>query len=198
MRLVESKETRRILDFDIENRPLSYWYGDVTTGEITAIAWSYLDPGNVEYRALGETTLEGMLADFVDAYNNADLVTGHYIRRHDLPTINAALFEVGLPLLSSKMVQDTCVDAARFRNFPKNQETLAAVLGIEAPKVGMNTLKWRSANRLTTDGIELTKERVIGDVIQHIALREAMLERGMLKPPSEWHPIPGGKIYVEE
>jgi len=38
---VRSKQ--RILDFDIENRPLSYWIPDQPTAEITAIAWAWAD-----------------------------------------------------------------------------------------------------------------------------------------------------------
>jgi hypothetical protein len=32
-------------------------------------------------------------------YNAADIVTGHYIKKFDLPILNGALFEHGLPLL---------------------------------------------------------------------------------------------------
>lgn len=194
VKLRESSDSRKILDFDIENRPLSYWFGDVTTGEITAIAWSFLDPEDVQVRALGEVSMEEMLRDFVEAYDEADMVTGHYIRRHDLPVINAMLLEAGMPLLSNKKTEDTKLDLARLRHLAVSQEALGAMLGIEAPKVGMNQLKWREANRLTDAGIALTKQRVVGDVLQHMQLREALLLRGMLKPPSMWNSIPGGVL----
>jgi hypothetical protein len=35
---IERKQ-RRILDFDIENRPLSYWVPDMPTADITSISW---------------------------------------------------------------------------------------------------------------------------------------------------------------
>ena len=59
------------------------------------------------------------------------------------------------------------------------------MLGIDAPKVQMDQKKWREANRLTPEGIALTKERVVGDVIQHMELRNALIELGWLDPPSD-------------
>jgi hypothetical protein len=42
-----------ILDFDSENRALSYLGGDFTTKELTGIAWSFGDPEHIEVRTLG-------------------------------------------------------------------------------------------------------------------------------------------------
>src|SRR5690348_4789906 len=82
-----------ILDFDIENRPLSYLGMDFTTSEITAIACKWIDqPGSptstVTSWLLGEDDPIRMLEQFSEVYAAADLVTGHYIRNHDLPIIN--------------------------------------------------------------------------------------------------------------
>jgi hypothetical protein len=52
----------------------------------------------------------------------------------------------------------------------------------------MSQSDWREANRLTDRGVEKTRERVASDVFGHIALRKAMLERGMLRAPSVWNP----------
>lgn len=52
----------------------------------------------------------------------------------------------------------------------------------------MSQPAWREANRLTPDGVALTKKRVIDDVVQHRALRAKLIERGVLKPPSVWRP----------
>lgn len=192
MRLVKAGE-RKILDFDIENRPLSYWFGDVTTGEMTAIAWSWCDVENVEVRALGDrephkptVTMRGMLDPFLAAYEEAHIVTGHYIRAHDLPILNAMLIEEGLPPLESKLTHDTKLDLVKIKHMPASQEALGAMLGIAAPKVGMTQKKWREANRLTPAGIALTKERVVGDVVQHILLREKLIELGLLRAPRRW------------
>jgi hypothetical protein len=194
MKLQPSNSKRLILDFDLENRPLSYWYGDVTTGEITAVAWSFNDPKKIEVRALGEDDPKAMLEEFVEAYNKADIVTGHYIRMHDLPLLNAGLLELGLPPLKNKMSHDTKLDLIRLRHLPASQEALGAMLGIDSPKIGMDQKKWREANRLTAEGIALTKKRVVGDVKQHIELRTRMLELGLLRPPRMWYSVPGGSL----
>lgn len=192
MRLVKTGE-RKVLDFDVENRPLTYWFGDVTTGEVTAIAWSFCDVDNIEVRALGDrkphertVTMRDMLMPFMEAYEEADMVTGHYIRYHDLPLLNAMLIEEGLPPLESKLTHDTKLDLVKLRHMPASQEALGAMLGIDAPKVGMNQKKWRDANRLTPEGIRLTKERVVGDVYQHILLRAELIRLGLLRAPRRW------------
>jgi len=185
LKLVESKKRRKILDFDIENRPLAYWWGDATTGEITAIAWSFYDPDAIEVVALGDVSTRDILEAFLAAWNEADVVTGHYIRKHDIPTINAMLFEQGTPPLERKQIHDTKLEFKEgFKDLSASQESLAAMLGIPAPKVQMDQKKWREANRLTPEGIALTKERVIGDVVQHMQLRDALIELGWLDPPS--------------
>src|SRR5687767_14373830 len=94
----------RVLDFDIENRPLSYLGSDFTTAEVTAIAWAWTDSPDVSVYLLGEHELPYILNQFVDAYRHADVVTGHYVRGHDLPMINGALMECRMPPLSDVMV----------------------------------------------------------------------------------------------
>lgn len=183
----------RILDFDIENRPLSYWYGDACTAEITAIAWSWvgedkstvllLDPPPDHYHSL-----DVMLTEFVRAYDKASLVTGHFIRKHDLPIINGALLERGMPPLSSKMTSDTKIDLTKRADIGVSQEALAAMLGIPAPKVHMTQEDWREGNRLTPEGLKLTARRVVGDVIQHKQMRAELLKRELLTAPRMWTP----------
>ena len=177
----------RILDFDIECRPLHWIGGDYVSREVTAIAWAWVhDPDYVICRLLGQDDPVDMLLDFVLNFNEADLVTGHYIRGFDLPVLNSALIEYELPPLAIKMVQDTKVDLIRRTGLSVSQENLGATFGLAHPKVGMNQATWRSANRLTPEGLEIVRERVIGDVRQHIELRQRLLDRGYLKPPSLW------------
>ena len=184
MRFAELDRPTRVLDFDIENRPLTYLGGDWTTADITAIAWSF--GRGVEVRLLGRDEPEQMLADFCEAYNEADVVTGHYIRRHDLPMVNGALLERGLPGLTPKMSSDTKMDLVRVSGVSKSQESLAAMLGIRAPKLYMSQAAWRAANRL--EHVELAERRVVLDVKQHMALRKALVARGLLGPGRVWRP----------
>jgi hypothetical protein len=173
----------RVLDFDIENRPLSYLGSDFTTAEVTAIAWAWTDSEDVTVYLLGEHPLSYILRLFVDAYSQADMVTGPYVRGHDLPMLNGALMECRMAPLPDKVVQDTKVDLIRSKGLSLSQESLGAMFRLDAAKVQMNQIKWRAANRLTPEGLEEVRQRVVGDVRQHMALRRELLAHGYLCPP---------------
>lgn len=200
MRLVR-KGAQRILDFDVECRPLSWYGGDWVSKEVTAIAWAWVspsDPARIKGRVqcvLLEGSLAGftpeyqvgeMLYEFRQAYDAADIVTGHFIRGFDLPVLNGAALDVGVEPFGPKLTQDTKGDLVRFTGLSKSQESLGAMLGLKHPKVGMSQAAWRDANRLTPEGIERTRRRVVGDVKQHVEFRAALLERGLLGPPRVW------------
>lgn len=212
----------RILDWDIENRPLSYWVPDMPTAEITSIAWMWHgDHDSMTAALLAPPCFHAghearcpempdylmserdMLARFVEAYNAADIVTGHYIRRHDLPITNAMLYELDIPLLEKRMTIDTKLDMFKKADLPATQEFLLELLdpqcplGIPLEKFHMTQKSWREANRLTPAGVELTRRRVMSDVHAHSHMREAMEERGWLRPPSMWNPG-GGFSDVSE
>lgn len=189
----------RILDFDAESRPLSFLGSDFTTDEITAIAFGWVGgksircyaigvkcqhPGCAEYHN-GCSTRE-MLVAFRKAYDAADMVTGHYIRGFDLPLLNGMMLEEGLPPLQSKLSQDTKNDLKKRKGVSVSQENLGVMLHLEAPKIQMNTPYWREANRLSPAGIRRTRKRVIGDVRQHMQLRQSLLDGGWLNRPQVW------------
>jgi len=180
----------RILDFDIERRPLNYLGDDFTYGDITAIAagWAGEDEVEVFLQTKRDSSRRTMLKRFAELYAQADLVTGHYIRAFDLPVINGAMLELDLPGLGPKLSCDTKLDLVKRQGVGVSQQNLAELLGIEAPKVGMSQVKWREANRLTKAGLDLTRVRCVGDVVQHKQLRLALLERGWLKAPKVWRP----------
>lgn len=179
----------RILDFDIENRPLAYLGSDYTTAEITAIAAAFVDsPSEVSVWLLGRDDPGAMLDGFRAMYDVADIVTGHFIRGHDLPVINGAMLERGRPPLGQKRVQDTKTDLVKRKYISASQENLAGMLGLAAPKVHMSNPMWREANRLTPKGLRLTEARVVADVHQHMALRKRLVELGALGPTSIWSP----------
>lgn len=149
-------------------------------------------------RALPEVSNKDMLAEFWEVYNSADLVTGHYIRRHDLPILNAELVEWGLDILPSKMTSDTKLDMYKRAGQPATLEHLAAMLEVTGEKYGMSQMMWRKANRLDDpQWVEYAKKRVSSDVALQMEVRDAMLERGLLKSPSMWHSVPGGVIIQE-
>jgi hypothetical protein len=187
MKIISKPVRARVLDFDIENRPLSYWIPDRPSAEITAIASCWTDdPDSMECWLLGRDDPKEMLEAFLKRYNEAGLVTGHYIRRHDLPIINGALIEFGLPHLQPKMVQDTKVDLIRESDLPVSQENLARMMRVYRKKVHMTQSDWREANRLTPEGLKKTENRVVGDVRQHMAMRMKLVKADLLKSPRIW------------
>lgn len=176
----------RVLDFDVECRPL-HFYGDFVSKEITAIAWAWVDkPDDVSCVLLGEMDGPEMLRRFVAVYNQADIVTGHFITGFDLPLLAAGLIEYQMPALSDKLVSDTKTHLIKRHGLSGSQENIGAILGLAKPKIGMNQATWRAANRLTPEGLELVRERVVGDVKQHIEMRAKLVELGYISGPKLW------------
>lgn len=179
----------KILDFDIENRPLSYLGQDFTTAEITSIAAGWTGTDIVHCWLLGRETPEEILLRFRKLYDAADMVTGHYIREHDLPIINGALAEAGMPILSDKLTSDTKLDFIESKGISESQENLSDMLKLYVKgyeKYHMSNDDWREANRLTPRGLKFTEGRVTSDVHQHMALRKVLVERGLLGNPKVW------------
>lgn len=183
------------LGFDLEARPLSWMGGDWVTREITAIGWKFIgDKGKPHVVLLGqEMTPREMLMRFMEFYNDADGVTGHYIRGYDLPTLNQAMLEHGLPPLPEKLSHDTKNDLLKLQGNSKSLENLAATLGVQGKKMGMSQADWREANRLLPEGVKKTAARVSSDVELQIQVRAALMERGYLGKPKMWRPTGGGK-----
>jgi hypothetical protein len=177
----------KILDMDIENRPLSYLGSDWTTAEITAIAASFGLEEPMHCWLLGRHSPEFILRSFVELYDQADLVTGHYIRRHDLPIINGALLEYHMPPLKPKLTCDTKMDLVPIKDISKSQESLGDIFGTTWEKIHMSQMDWREANRL--HHIEAAQRRVTNDVRQHQEMRLALLKLGMLTAPKTWQPF---------
>jgi hypothetical protein len=195
LRIGVKSRPMRVLDFDVEARPLHWISGDYVSKEITAIAWAWCDaPEHVTCYLLGETAPITMLQAFCEAYQQADMVTGHFIRGYDLPMINGALTEYQLPTLPDKLSQDTKIDLVRRQGLSGSQENLGVMLGLEREKVKMDQRSWRDANRLTPEGLEKTRKRVVGDVQQHIEMRKRLLDLGYLAAPVMWR---GGTAPVE-
>lgn len=185
----------RVLNFDIEARPLGWYGGDFTHKEVTAIACAWEDDPEDSMEVYMLTKRVGsaraMLRHFAARYSEARLVVGHFIRGFDLPTLQANYVEQGLPLLGEKYTHDTKLDLLKMSGISKSQENLASWLGLPTPKIGMSMEDWRKANRLTSEGRDIVRERVVGDVRQNIAMHRKLQERGLLAPPSLWVPSAG-------
>lgn len=180
----------RWLDWDIENRPLSYLGMDYTTSDITVIAAGWCDEEAVWVgtQTKSSGSQRKMLKEFYEMWEAAGGVTGHNIRKHDLRTVNGALMEHGLPTLGAKLTQDTYMDLKKKSGISGSQENLCLMLDVPHPKITMHTATWREANRLTPKGIKWAVERCVGDVVQHKSLREVLLRRDLLQAPKVWRP----------
>lgn len=178
----------RVLDFDTECRPMHYseWRAE---SQITGIAWSWIGEDTVHCEILKQdlSNEREMLERFLEAYEAADIVTGHYIRRHDLPLLSDHALRAELPF-GEKLTQDTKLDLKAARGLGQSQDNLSVMLKLDAVKHHMAGADWRIANALTPEGRAGTAKRVIDDVIQHKQLREELLRRGALKPPKAWRP----------
>jgi hypothetical protein len=156
---------------------------------IIAASWEQGVPA--EYRSLNQTWTETrarhILEWFVGLWDEADVVTGHYIRKFDIPIINGCLFEFGYPPLQPKFTIDTHGDMPRIAGMSKSQENLGDMLRVGSKKFHMNDTLWRAVSRLTKDGLEEARVRVVSDVAQHQDLRVS-LSRDWLKAGRWWRP----------
>lgn len=199
-------ESGKVLDFDIENRPITYWYDGNCTSQITSIAAGFAGSKTVEIKLLrwydtqNKATLTKATTDmmewFEELYNKADAVTGHFIRKHDLGIIAATRAWFGMYPLEEKLTIDTKLDMKR-STMPKSQEALGAMLEKFDRKAAYKNLSskehmtqtdWFWANNLGEEGVAETERRVVGDVKQHKEMRLALKELNMLNPPKLWRP----------
>jgi len=132
---------------------------------------------NPDYGVLGEPDAGGRRAYFqADPWHAAQA------------RIVAACRAYGLRPLDEKLTCDTKSDLIAHLYLSASQENLCESLGIPAAKVHMSNARWREANRLTDRGLDLTRQRAVGDVLQHMALRRILVARDMLRPPETWRP----------
>lgn len=192
MKLVlKPTESLRVLDFDIETRRIGFHNGGRFRPdgcEPIAIACSWVGQSRVYCWTIKTHGLKELLEKFLPFYEEAGMVTGHYVRKFDLPILNGSMMEQGLPLLSPRRVQDTKCDLADVAGLSLSQENLGALHRLEASKFHMNDHAWREVARLAPGAMDLARRRVVGDVIQHKQLRQSLLDAGALNPARVWQP----------
>lgn len=186
---LQIKTPEKVLDFDTECRPMHYseWRPE---SQITGIAWSWMDGPRIDTLLLEQdlSNEEEMIAEFVRVYDEADMVVGHYLRKHDLPLLNDHCLRLGLPLLQPKLVTDSMSDMTAIKALGKSQDNLSITFGLSAEKHHMTGADWRIANSLDPVGQAGTWERVRSDVKQNKQLYLYLKERGALKAPKLWRP----------
>lgn len=187
----------KILDFDIECRPIAWYGGDWVTKQPTAIAWKFVGSrARPDVAVIGESDRSSLVLDeeitmlelFREAYLEADMVTGHYIRGFDLPVVAGAMLRLELEPLGQKLAEDTKNDLPKVQGISKSMENLSAMFNAKVQKYGMDTAKWAEANMLLPQGIEKARKRVVTDVREHLELRSKLIELGALSPAKVWRP----------
>jgi len=174
----------RCLDFDIETVAAGFADPEWVPQKVTAIAWSWCDEEHVSYA----TRLDGaeyMFQSFLEAYEAADIVTGHNIYRFDLPVLNADLLRNEFDPLEPKLVQDT-IRIVKTKGFKKGQDNLATLLESPVQKMPLNWQEWQDAYE--ESDWRTVIDRVVSDVRGHKIIRAKMMERGWLKPAIRWAP----------
>lgn len=173
-----------ILDWDLESRAIGFADPEWVPQEVTAIAWSWIGDEHVSYATL----LDGqdyMFGSFLDAFKQADVITGHNMIRFDLPVIQADLLRCGFPKLTPVKVQDT-IRIIKTKGFKKGQDNLSVLLHNPVMKQELNWQEWHDAYK-ESDWRTII-DRVTSDVRQHKILRARMLELGWLREAVLWSP----------
>lgn len=182
--------THRVLDFDVETVAAGYADPQWVPHTVTAWAYAWVD-GDVVVDALPPAYFYDLAArrDFMQpllvAIGQADVLTGHNIVRFDLPVVNAECLRLNLKPLAGKLVQDT-IRLPKSKGFKKGQDNLGHVFGVREEKLPLSWAEWAAA--YAEPDLATVKERCASDVRMHVALRAAMLERGVLGAPRPWRP----------
>ena len=202
LRLSPPATKRGVMGWDLENRPMAYWYDGATTSQITAIGWKkddddvqamlLLPSGRFDTGGLRSQPAVKAYSDFRSLLIGAGLTYGHNVRRHDFPIFNAALLRCGLPPLPEMLTTDTLRDYPRTKDMSASLENLCELYGVTVPgadgKKHMGVVTWERANQLLPEGIAEAKERVVTDVLLQEALWRYLLERELLVMPRKWSP----------
>ena len=186
-----SRRFRRVLDFDLETVAAGFADPDWVPQTITAWAYCWIGTTNVHVSTLAVADFydldarQRFLEPLVAAIRDAGMVTGHNILRFDLPVLNADCMRVGMASLPAVLAQDT-IKLPKSKGFKKGQDVLADLVGVEAEKLPLHWGAW--ARGYADTGMSLIRERVSGDVVQHMQLRDGLRARGLLSAPRMWRP----------
>jgi hypothetical protein len=189
----EAPPTRdlRVLDFDMESMAAGFADPAWVPQKITCIAWSwegYDAVNSVISTQMGffiPSIRAEMLAAFMPVYEQADMVTGHNLLRHDLPLLNAECMRLGLPKPSPKLVLDT-MRLGKTKGLKKGQDNLGGLLRTQQEKQAMDWEAWEQAYEDPT--WQRVRDRAESDVVMHKEIVVQMRERRWLKPPVVWNP----------
>lgn len=190
----------KLLYFDCETVAAGFADPDWVPQRITCISWSWEGQDKV-HSALRRNGAEEMLTKFVEAFNEADIVVAHNIKRFDLKVLNADLMRMkaegkNVPLLTPKLVIDT-MDLPKAKGFKKGLDDIATLLDLPTEKLSLNHRQWEMAygwdkiiegKAVTRRDWDVVKKRCESDVILLKMVRQKLMELGFLGPAKRWTP----------
>lgn len=182
MKWVEARSLRG-LAYDVENAPSTYGGGDYTHPKLTALGWQFLDERHPHSIALSRRNPESLVASaeiFREAWDQADFVIGHNIRRHDQKLLDGFYASIDQPLLARKRMVDTYLDQPKMRGFSRSLENLAARWECPEQKLHMSEHDWQRAYDGITESVLKMRKRVESDVRISIWLYHELLRRNLL------------------
>lgn len=180
---------KRILDFDIETLAAGYADPAWVPDKITCISASWIGEDEVYTWMTGQrgywsrkARARKVLRPFYELLSEAEMVTGHNIKRFDLRVFNAEAMRCGVEPIRQVLVEDTMA-ILRSKGFKKGLDNIAVELGCG----GKLALSWSEWDKAYEDpSWQVVKERCESDVRLHKQVREEMRSRGWLKPPTMW------------
>ncbi len=174
---------RRILCWDIENKPGTYGPGDYTHPKVTAIAAQFLDEDRV-FSWCFERDKPGRMSDDMDQFRSmwveADAVMGHNIRRHDMRITNGMFVAAGKPPLPERVKIDTYADAIKTAGFSRSLENLCARWDCPIEKIWMPEHVWEQAYDGIPEAVERMRVRCETDVAMNLWLFHELRRRQLL------------------
>jgi len=174
----------RGLVFDIENKPGTYGPGDYTHPKVTALGWLWLDEDRPHGHTFWRDDERGMrerAGEFREAWNEADYVLGHNIRRHDRKILDGLYTALGLPLLDPKRMVDTYLDMPKMAGLSRSLENLADRWDCPIKKLHLSEYDWERAYDGIPEGVAKMRHRVMTDVQINAWLYRELIARDLLR-----------------
>lgn len=181
----------RILDFDVETVAAGFADPDWVPQTVTCWAYGWVGDNDVKVEALPVAAFYDLearrefLRPLLAAIDQASVLTGHNLVRFDLGVVNAECLRLNLPTLQPKMVQDT-IRVPKSKGFKKGQDNMGHALGVKEEKMPLSWAQWAAA--YAEPDLATVKERCASDVVMHMEMRQAMIDRGWLSAPRMWRP----------
>lgn len=173
----------KLLCYDIENKPGTYGPGDFTHGKVTAIAAQFIGDGEMRswvMRRSSRAQVRRAAESFRKLWEEADIVVGHNIRRHDKKLLDGFYTTLDLPVLPRRRAIDTYLDQPKMAGLSRSLENLCARWGCPERKIHMPEHAWEFAYDGVPEYVDLMRERCESDVRINIWLYHELLRRRLL------------------